>query len=320
MTAAEQTSCEFDGADDAIIQLGQSLQHAGYDFTTVTPLSHERNNARRGAALGRNLRDIFGWSRPFEEKRLAKSWLDFMRDANIVQPCGQHWRSSLRWSTLDDLLFAHSAYPTDDKSAVFFGPDSYRFARELNAFFRHHTGAINRVADIGCGTGVGAILAARALPRAAVAAVDINPTALRLCAINARLAKTYNVQTIASNLLNDLDGQFELIIANPPYLLDPQRRAYRHGGGELGAGLSFDIVQQSLERLTSCGHLLLYTGVAIVDGQDPFKRVLADTLAAQPCTWQYEEIDPDVFGEELSTTAYQHAERIAAVLLTLRRH
>lgn len=30
--------------------------------------------------------------------------------------------------------------------------------------------------------------------------------------------------------------------------------------------------------------------------------------------WCYEEIDPDVFGEELEQPAYQHIERIALVL------
>ena len=43
-------------------------------------------------------------------------------------------------------------------------------------------------------------------------------------------------------------------------------------------------------------------------------------LAARPgWEWRYEELDPDVFGEELEVPAYRQVERIAAVLLTLRR-
>ena len=35
--------------------------------------------------------------------------------------------------------------------------------------------------------------------------------------------------------------------------------------------------------------------------------------------WTYEEIDPDVFGEELDGGAYASADRIAAVLLTAKK-
>jgi hypothetical protein len=34
-------------------------------------------------------------------------------------------------------------------------------------------------------------------------------------------------------------------------------------------------------------------------------------------SWSYEEIDPDIFGEELEQPAYQHVERIALALIKL---
>jgi hypothetical protein len=33
-------------------------------------------------------------------------------------------------------------------------------------------------------------------------------------------------------------------------------------------------------------------------------------------SWRYGEVDPDVFGEELDTPAYAHADRISAVVLS----
>lgn len=42
-------------------------------------------------------------------------------------------------------------------------------------------------------------------------------------------------------------------------------------------------------------------------------------LEAARLSWKYEEIDPDVFGEELDTPAYAGIDRIAAVLLVARK-
>jgi methylase of polypeptide subunit release factors len=178
---------------------------------------------------------------------------------------------------------------------------------------------IGRAVDIGCGAGPAAIAIALHSPAAEVLAVDINDDALRLAAVNAALAGAGNVRALHSDLLAGADGKFDLIVANPPYLLDPCERAYRHGGGELGEGLSQRIVATALERLAPGGRLLLYTGVAIVDGNDPFLARITPLLRAVGADWSYEEIDPDVFGEELDEAEYRCAERIAAVWLSVRR-
>jgi methylase of polypeptide subunit release factors len=112
----------------------------------------------------------------------------------------------------------------------------------------------------------------------------------------------------------------DLLIANPPYLVDPAERAYRHGGGPLGAGLSLKILDAALPRLAPGGALLLYTGAAVVNGRDPFRDAAEERLAAdRGVGWAYREVDPDVFGEELDTPAYAEADRIAAVVLTVTR-
>lgn len=112
---------------------------------------------------------------------------------------------------------------------------------------------------------------------------------------------------------------FDLIVANPPYLLDASERAYRHGGGMLGAGLSLAIVDAALERLEAGGSLLLYTGVAMVEGGDPFLARIRERLASREWEWDYQELDPDVFAEELDSPAYRDAERIAVVGLRVTR-
>lgn len=308
---------ELGEADMTLLQIGQFLQALNYRYTTISPASHQRYLAKRDRA--ESLADIFGWNLPFAPQIMPEPLFELMRKADILK-LGQHgWQSTLRWSTVGNLLLAHSGYPTNTEDAVFFGPDSYRFARAIQAFLNTCNHTLKRVADLGCGTGIGALLLAQKLPYSEILALDINPTALQLCTINAQLANTYHVKPTYSDQLSDVTGDFDLIVANPPYMLDPLKRQYRHGGGSHGDGLSREIVINSYSRLSSGGSLLLYTGVAIVAGQDPFYLWLKNQLHATDCHWQYEEIDPDVFGEELLANAYQDVDRIAVVQLTLTK-
>lgn len=230
------TARQFE-ADQALLQLGQRLRADGYRFTSVTPATHTRVNAREGSGQASNLRDVFGWSRPFAPGLLSTDELQLLERAQVLVPKGDLLGSSVRWSSLDDLLLVHSAFPTDGSDAVFFGPDSYRFAQVIHEHLQHNPMPVEHAVDIGCGSGVGALLIARAAQHAQVSAVDINPLALRYATINAALAGVSNVSVVASDLLDALTGTFDLIVANPPYMLDRSARTYRHGGGALGAEL-----------------------------------------------------------------------------------
>ena len=66
---------------------------------------------------------------------------------------------------------------------------------------------------------------------------------------------------------------------------------------------------------TGGGKLLLYTGAPIVAGEDQLLGELALTLREADARYEYEELDPDVFGSELESPAYRDVERIAAVFL-----
>ena len=59
--------------------------------------------------------------------------------------------------------------------------------------------------------------------------------------------------------------------------------------------------------------------MAIVHGVDPFIAELQPLLDAAGLAWSYEEIDPDVFGEELDRPVYAHIDRIAAVGMVATR-
>lgn len=295
----------------------------GYRFTTVTPLTHQRVLARRGREPGATLRDIFGWNLSFEARAVPPALLADMERAGLVRHNGSLLRSTVRIASLGDDLFFHSAYPTVEENAVFFGPDTHRFARFIrDALAPRQTRQPLRVLDVGCGSGAGGIAVARALAAmgtpATVVMNDINPLALQYTAVNAEVAGIA-VTLAQGDALSAVDGAFDLIVSNPPYLDDAAQRAYRHGGTRLGRALGVRIAAESLKRLAPGGQLLLYTGVAMVDGEDPFLAEVQPLLASPDFEWSYAEIDPDVFGEELERPVYAHIDRIAAVGLVATR-
>ena len=304
--------------DAALLHLLRLLEQRGYRFVTPTPATHARVLARPGRQQARGLTDMLGWSRPFaggtdpEVEALLAA-------AGAIAPEGGSLRATVRVSILHDRLFLHSAYPTDAADAVFFGPDSYRFAdlirAELGARPLAHDAA---VVDIGTGSGVGGSVAALAGDEARVTLTDINPAALRFAHINAAAAGITPVLVDGSDL-DAVVGPIDLATANPPYLVDEGERAYRHGGGMHGGEVALDMARMASERLAPGGRLILYTGSAIVDGSDALRGALAMLAAETRCSLRYREIDPDVFGEELSRPAYDQVDRIALVAAVMTR-
>lgn len=299
----------------ALLRLVQGLRALDYRFITPTPATHARVNARAAGAEAKDARDVFGWNRRFQPNVLPAALFDLMRVAGVAVAEQGGWRSSVRVASLDGDLFLHSAFPTTAADAVFFGPDTYRFCNSIEAGLADGH-EVNRAVDVCSGAGPGAVAIARNRPSAEVLMADINENALQTSRVNAELAGLPNLQAMHSNLLSGVDGDFDLIVANPPYLNDKAHRTYRHGGGSHGASLSLAILDVALPRLRPGGRLLLYTGVAILAGVDPFHNAAAKRLADWAGSWRYREIDPDVFGEELDEPAYADADRIAAVVLT----
>jgi methylase of polypeptide subunit release factors len=74
-----------------------------------------------------------------------------------------------------------------------------------------------RVLDLGCGSGIGAVFAARG--GAQVIAADLNPEAVRNTQLNALLLKLEaQIETRTGDLFETVRGErFDLILFNPPY-------------------------------------------------------------------------------------------------------
>jgi methylase of polypeptide subunit release factors len=293
--------------EQALVELLRRLQALGYRFVTVTPATHARVLAREWSGPA-NLRDIFGWSRRFGEGDLDPALLALLEAGGALERSAGGLRSRIRVASLGGDLFLHSAYPTDEPDAVFFGPDTYRFAR----FVREALPLLPAprwIVDMGAGSGAGGIAASRHAPRARISLLDVNPAALLLARVNAAAAG------VAAGIekADRLPGGTDLVIANPPYMVDAKARDYRHGGGLLGGAVALDWTRQALAALAPGGSILLYTGAAVTGGRLPLVEALNEACADAGARLEVEEIDPDVFGEELEQPAYLEVERIAAI-------
>jgi release factor glutamine methyltransferase len=309
---------------DLLSDIARRLSDMGYHFTTVTPETHRRFLQHREDVLASTLRDVWGWNMPFATGLLEPEVHTALQEAGLIVPEGNRWRSRIRFSSLGNAAYLHSGYPTQESDAVFFGPDTYRFVNLVLRYLERHASPIKRVLDVGCGGGAGGLMAAktvadRGAPSPVVELVDINARALAMAGVNAQSLGVADVAYRRADLYAGTRPGLDLVVANPPYLVDADERLYRHGGGELGFDLALRIVAEGVSLLAPGGALVLYTGSPIVGGRDLFREAVEPWTHADGIAAKYHEIDPDVFGEELERPAYRNVERIAAVGLVVRR-
>jgi len=103
-------------------------------------------------------------------------------------------------------------------------PETEFIIEETLALARTQTSP--RIADIGTGSGILAVTLAAELPTAQVVATDLSEEALEVAKENAhRTGVADRVTFIRTSYLDRIDGQFDFVVANPPYVRDGDRPA-----------------------------------------------------------------------------------------------
>jgi ribosomal protein L3 glutamine methyltransferase len=148
---------------------------------------------------------------------------------------------------------------------------------------------VERVLDIGTGSGCIAIASALALPQARVDAADVSPAALEVAAVNvARHELASRVRLVRSDVYEALGRElYDVIVSNPPYVGDAElselpeeyRREPRLGlhGGVDGLDIVKRILAGAEARLTPHGILVVEVG----NSED----ALVETFPQAPFIW-----------------------------------
>ena len=140
---------------------------------------------------------------------------------------------------------------------------------------RTMSGQSPRMADIGTGSGNIAVSVAHHLPTSTFVATDVSQPALDVARQNAlRHGVADRIEFVCTSYLDGVDGPFDLITANPPYVRDIDKR-----------GLSADVLQEP--------HVALFGGDTGLDHVEAVLSAAARML--RPDGWLVMEFG---FGQE----------------------
>jgi methylase of polypeptide subunit release factors len=267
--------------------LGETLRTAGYTEGAIT-------SALGDDAYSANARDLPVLLRRVPQTRLGtviKAFFliqpvptaDLTRaigergigalEAAGVADVGDEVVPSLRILPVADLLVASD---DDPRRSGEFPPDfvaAYTAATRLCDSLTPRPD-IDRALDVGTGSGVHALLAARHAKH--VVATDVNPRALAFTELNAALNGLRNIEVREGSLFEPVAGEtFDLIACNAPYVVSPETRwAYRDGGFSADE-VSERVVLTAAEHLNDGGYAALLVSWLGRDEGKPDERPLA---------------------------------------------
>jgi methylase of polypeptide subunit release factors len=223
---------------DTLARLGEALRSAGFVSDRVRALTRgvqQVDQSRRRTALRLVLEESaderlalmltlfrLGEAAPlsrFEE--LVGLDLEELAALDLVRVCDGEVRPMVRISDVEGLLVMFDGEVEHHNSVVGPSPSS-----RVSAACTPRVG-VARALDLGTGCGVQALLLARHAKQ--VVATDVNARALRLAALSARLNGLTNIEFRQGSFFEPVHGEhFDLVVANPPYVISPDHRfAYR---------------------------------------------------------------------------------------------
>jgi release factor glutamine methyltransferase len=156
-----------------------------------------------------------------------------------------------------------------DKRAMVPRPETEELVELLQSSIQH---PVSSIADVGTGSGVIALSLAEKFLEAEIVAIDLSDEALALARKNAeQLGLSARIQFAKSNLLAEVDGVFDLVIANLPYISTQDRhllsREVLHDpemalfAGAKGDELICALIEQAPPHLRPGGWLALELGI-----------------------------------------------------------
>lgn len=212
--------------------------------------------------------------------------LQALLGAGILQMDGDYVQSTKALVPFVDVyLFVDFPYfyPTciDQQTPVYLGEDSFLLASLLPV------GQYGKVLDLCTGSGIQAILLGCRNPE--VLGVDISPQAVEIARLNALVNdRATTVKFMQSDLFSRVEGQFNLITANPPTQVIPESVCYPviGDGGADGLKVFGNIMHQLDEYLAPDGTFLTIVQL-LGDEAGPAYLASLQAITEKNC-WQTE--------------------------------
>jgi len=287
--ASETGPFRFDECGD-LTGLRRALEANGYTAPRLSQTTSvgAASNAMDGEAVLRRvpgdspydtLVRLFALARAVPEgaarAAVAPAELAKLLALGLLKRCEGGLRAEAALFPLDDMLLARDFWheltgvPLARDFVMGVGPVS----RLLGRLTVRREG--ERALDLGTGSGVQALWAARHAAR--VVGTDTNARALNFAELNARLNGVRNVEFRQGSLYEPVAGEsFDLIVANPPFVISPSRDYEYRDSGMGGDTVSERVLRGAPERLREGGYCTVLMS---------WHHRTADDWAERPTQW-----------------------------------
>lgn len=247
---------------DVVEQLGELLRAAGFAGERLSGIAQMPGGvapAELLAAAGRTedarlatLAALFHHDQTVAAASAAQAihplTIDDLSDTGLIEAVGGGVRSRAKLLPFEDLLLAGDPIRESENESyvVALSPAGIRVA---SITVRRQIGT---ALDLGTGSGIQALLAARHAER--VVGVDVNPHALHRAALSQKLSARDNVRWVLGDWFEPVRGQrFDLIVVNPSVIITPDHEVLWRDSPVGGEALSRSLVRESAAHLEEGG-------------------------------------------------------------------
>ncbi|MDE3189785.1 MAG: methyltransferase [Acidobacteriota bacterium] len=283
----------------AAAALGDALRGLAYEADTISELIGDDIAEREEVVVAeRRLSEsplesmirLLYLELPVAERKIGSGVAEALVALGLVSRSGSTLAPRARVVPVDETLLASDGFTRDSDDPPDYVATYTPTARTCDLLTPRPR--VKRALDVGTGSGIHALLAARHAKH--VVAIDVNQRALAYTELNAALNGLDNVECRNGSFFDPVEGEaFGLITCNAPFVVSPEQRwAYRDSGFR-GDDVTAHVVREAASHLADGGYATLLGSWLIVDEDAPEERP-AEWLKATGCdAWILTSIESD---------------------------
>lgn len=187
---------------------------------------------------------------------------------------------------LGEAWFAGLVFHVDERVLVPRSPIAELIADRFEPWI--DSSSVQAILDVGTGSGCIVVACAVKFPAATLIATDISPGALEVAQLNIQRHRLSDrVQLVETDLMDGVQGSFDVIISNPPYVPDKQRAElpaeFMHEPA-LGLFSGADGLDSARRILQDAPKLLSAKGILVLEVGAQW-QALEQAFPVLPFTW-----------------------------------